>query len=70
MSLAYEASPVMDIILDAAKEGASLYAVTDPSGITHRVWEVKRETPLPPSEPCSTRHRSRQWPMTPPTPPL
>lgn len=43
VSLAYEASPVMDIILDAAKEGASLYAVTDPSGITHRVWEVKRE---------------------------
>ncbi len=27
----------------AAKEGASLYAVTDPAGITHRVWEVKRE---------------------------
>lgn len=43
MSLAYEASPVMDIILGAAKEGASLYAVTDPTGITHRVWEVKRE---------------------------
>ena len=43
VSLAYEASPVMDIILDAAKEGASLYAVTDPAGITHRVWEVKRE---------------------------
>ena len=43
VSLAYEASPVMDIILVAAKEGASLYAVTDPAGITHRVWEVKRE---------------------------
>ena len=43
VSLSYEASPVMDIILGAAKEGASLYAVTDPSGITHRVWEVKRE---------------------------
>lgn len=43
VSLAYEASPVMDIILGAAKEGASLYAVTDPSGITHRVWEVKRD---------------------------
>lgn len=43
VSLAYEASPVMDIILGAAKEGASLYAVTDPSGITHRVWKVKRE---------------------------
>lgn len=43
MSLAYEASPVMDIILGAAKEGASLYAVTDPAGITHRMWEVKRE---------------------------
>lgn len=43
VSLAYEASPVMDIILSAAKEGASLYAVTDPTGITHRVWEVKRE---------------------------
>ena len=43
VSLAYEASPVMDIILGAAKEGASLYAVTDPMGITHRVWEVKRE---------------------------
>lgn len=43
VSLAYEASPVMDIILGAAKEGASLYAVTDPSSITHRVWEVKRE---------------------------
>ena len=42
VSLAYEASPVMDIILGAAKEGASLYAVTDPAGITHRVWEVKR----------------------------
>lgn len=41
-TLAYEASPVMDIILGAAKEGASLYAVTDPAGITHRVWEVKR----------------------------
>ena len=33
----------MDIILGAAKEGASLYAVTDPAGITHRAWEVKRE---------------------------
>ena len=43
VTLAYEASPVMDIILGAAKEGASLYAVTDPAGITHRVWEVKRE---------------------------
>lgn len=43
VSLAYEASPVMDIILGAAKEGASLYAVTDPADITHRVWEVKRE---------------------------
>ena len=43
VSLAYEASPVMHIILGAAKEGASLYAVTDPAGITHRVWEVKRE---------------------------
>ena len=43
VSLAYEASPVMDIILGAAKEGASLYAVTDPAGIAHRVWEVKRE---------------------------
>ena len=43
VSLAYEASPVMDIILGAAKEGASFYAVTDPAGITHRVWEVKRE---------------------------
>ena len=43
VSLAYEASPVMDIILGAAKEGASLYAVTDPTGITHSVWEVKRE---------------------------
>ena len=42
VSLAYEASPVMDIILGAAKEGASLYAVTDPAGITHRAWEVKR----------------------------
>ena len=43
ISLAYDASPVMDIILGAAKEGAALYAVTDPTGITHRVWEVKRE---------------------------
>lgn len=43
VTLAYEASPVMDIILSAAKEGASLYAVTDPAGVTHRVWEVKRE---------------------------
>lgn len=43
VSLTYEASPVMDIILGGAKEGASLYAVTDPAGITHRVWEVKRE---------------------------
>ena len=43
VTLVYEASPVMDIILGAAKEGASLYAVTDPAGITYRVWEVKRE---------------------------
>ena len=43
VTLAYEASPVMDIILGAAKESASLYAVTDPAGITHRMWEVKRE---------------------------
>ena len=42
VTLTYKASPVMDIILGAAKEGASLYAVTDPAGITHRVWEVKR----------------------------
>ena len=32
VTLAYEASPVMNIILGAAKEGASLYAVTDPAG--------------------------------------
>ena len=43
VALTYEASPVMNIILGAAKEGASLYAVTDPAGITRRVWEVKRE---------------------------
>lgn len=43
VALTYEASPVMNIILGAAKEGASLYAVTDPAGITHRVWEAKRE---------------------------
>ena len=43
VSLTYDASPVMDIILGAAKEGAALYAVTDPAGTTHRVWEVKRE---------------------------
>ena len=43
VTLVYEASAVMDIILGAAKEGASLYAVTDPDGITHRMWEVKRE---------------------------
>lgn len=43
VSLVYDASPVMDIILGAAKEGAALYAVTDPAGTTHRVWEVKRE---------------------------
>ena len=43
VTLVYEASPIMDIILGAAKEGTSLYAVTDPAGITHRVWEVKRE---------------------------
>ena len=43
VALTYEASPVMNIILGAAKEGASLYAATDPAGITHRVWEVKRE---------------------------
>lgn len=43
VTLVYEASPVMDIILGAAKGGASLYAVTDPDGITHRMWEVKRE---------------------------
>lgn len=43
VTLVYEASPVMDIILGAAKEGASLYAVTDPAGITHRMWEVKRD---------------------------
>ena len=43
VSLTYDASPVMDIILGAAKEGATLYAVTDPTGTTHRVWEVKRE---------------------------
>ncbi|MFQ7392219.1 MAG: DUF1015 family protein [Collinsella aerofaciens] len=29
--------------LGRRKEGASLYAVTDPAGITHRAWEVKRE---------------------------
>ncbi|MFR7733015.1 MAG: DUF1015 family protein [Collinsella sp.] len=57
VSLAYEASPVMDIILDAAKEGASLYAVTDPSGITHRVWEVKREDAV-------ARHPSHARPGT------
>ena len=57
VTLAYEASPVMDIILGAAKEGASLYAVTDPAGITHRVWEVKRNDAVA-STLCSTRHRS------------
>ncbi len=69
VTFAYEASPVMDIILGAAKEGASLYAVTDPAGITHRVWEVKREDAVAPSEPCSTKHRSRRRQTTPPTPP-
>ena len=43
VSLAYEASPVLDIILSAAQEGASLYAVTDPAGVTPRGGEVKRE---------------------------
>ena len=55
VSLAYEASPVMDIILGAAKEGASLYA-----------GRSSARTPLPPSEPCSTRHRSRRRQTTPP----
>ena len=68
-SLAYEASPVMDIILGAAKEGASLYAVTDPAGITHRVWEVSARTLLPPSVPCSIRRPVRCSPATPPMPP-
>ena len=36
----------MDIILSAAKEGASLYAVTDPAGVTHRVWESSARTPF------------------------
>ena len=69
VTLAYEASPVMDIILGAAKEGASLYAVTDPAGITHRVWEVKREDAVAAIRACSIRHPTPCSPVTPPMPP-
>ncbi len=69
VTFAYEASPVMDIILGAAKEGASLYAVTDPAGITHRVWEVKREDAVGAIRAMLDQHRSRRRQTTPPTPP-
>ena len=57
VTLAYEASPVMDIILGAAKEGASLYAVTDPAGITHRVGGQARGRRC--CHPCHARSGTR-----------
>lgn len=45
-SLAYPDQPVMDIILGAAKQGAALYELTDPSGADHRIWEIKRKDAL------------------------
>lgn len=59
VSLAYEASPVMDIILGAAKEGASLYAVTDPRALRTARGRSSARTPSGPSALCSTKHRSR-----------
>lgn len=41
-SLSYQASPVMQVIIGAAKEGAALFDLVDPSGAKHRFWEVKR----------------------------
>ena len=59
VSLAYAASPVMVSSWAPPKRGASLYAVTDPAGITHRAWESSARTPSGPSALCSTKHRSR-----------
>lgn len=55
------------IILGAAKEGASLYAVTDPAGITHRVWEVKREDAVGAIRAMLDQAPEPHWPTTLPT---
>lgn len=59
----------MDIILSAAKEGASLYAVTDPAASHIACGRSSARTPLPPSVPCSIRRPTRCSPVTPPMSP-
>lgn len=41
-SLAYPDQPVMQMILDAAKEGSPLYELSGAAGVTHRFWAIKR----------------------------
>ena len=64
VSLAYEASPVMDIILSAAKEGASLL----PPSVPCSIRRPTRCSPVtPPMSPHWLGHR-RFWPTRPALP--
>lgn len=40
--LTYPENPVLTAILVAAKQGAALYDIYDPSGCRHKVWKISR----------------------------
>ena len=42
VSLAYPDQPVLQLILDAAKEGSPLYELSGAASTTHRFWAIKR----------------------------
>ena len=67
VALTYEASPVMDIILAPPKRARRSMPSPTPPALRTACGRSSARTPLPPSEPCSTRHRSRRRQTTPPT---
>ena len=70
VSLAYEASPVMDIILGAAKRGVHRSTPSPiPQASRIACGRSSARTLLPPSAPCSIRRPTRCSPVTPPIPP-
>lgn len=67
VSLAYEASPVMDIILALPKRAPRSTPSPTPRALRTACGRSSARTPSAPSVPCSTRRRSRHWPTTLPT---
>lgn len=67
VTLVYEASPVMDIILGAAKRALHSMPSPTPPALRTACGRSSARTPSGPSAPCSTRRRSRHWPTTLPT---